>query len=230
MAAPTLVGTGAGMDYSSNTSPRSTGSVTCQTGDILVAIGINEGGGGSAMTISSTPSLTWTQQQFYNNSGDCFISVWSAIAGSNAGHTVTFTNPAGAAFGGEFQAWRGSSGVGNSAKNQASGAPSVNLTCSANSAIMIGDGDWAAIAGASTGLTNAGTFTLMDDVVVSGTYGAHLGYHADCGSAGTYAVGFSAQGGQTYSIVAIEIKGSASVTDAFTCTVKDSIKMMGCGI
>jgi hypothetical protein len=93
---------------------------------------------------------------------------------------------------------------------------------------MLGDGDWGAIAGASTGRANAGTFTLLDDVVVSGQYGAHLGYHADCGSAGTYAVGFSSQGGQTYSLVAQEIKGSGA--DASNCTVVNSLMMMGVGI
>jgi len=78
-------------------------------------------------------------------------------------------------------------------------------------------GDWAAVAGAETWLANAGAATpasyLNGDAT---TYAVHGAYHANAGAAGTYAVGMTAPAGQTYNIMAVEIKGTGGVPAAWT--------------
>jgi hypothetical protein len=86
-------------------------------------------------------------------------------------------------------------------------------------------GDWSAQDGTSrTWRNNVGSAvvekTYYRDALKYAVYG---GYHADCGAAGTYAVGLSAPVSMAYSIAAVEVKGSASKSAAVTGTATASI-------
>lgn len=199
--------------WDNTTSPKTTASFAVQTGDVLVAFAVVENHG-SDITISGG-SLTWTERQQVNVTNYTRVYVWTTTATSSTSITVTFTRGASRFFGGNVLTFRGSAGVGASAKTNTTGAPSLALTTTTdNSAIVCVNGDWNATDGASriwrtvnsiTPSSGAGTEpTYFRNSTNYATYGA---YYTDAGAAGSKTVGLSAPSGQTYSIVAIEIKG-----------------------
>lgn len=194
-----------------------TGSFTTQTGDILVAYAVTSNYD-NTLTLSISNSGTvqsWTQRQVVAVANYTWVSVWTATASVDQSMIVTVTrnsDPGTAIlYGVNVLTFRGSDGVGASAKtNVASGAPTLDLTTTqANSAIVLVDGDWNAVDGASrTWRTNAGSLTEQTYFRDATQYVVYGGYHADVGAIGTYAVGLSAPGAQKYSIVAVEVKGT----------------------
>jgi len=193
---------------------KTTSSFSVLAGDILTARAIAESNG-ATFTISGG-SLTWALQQNVNITDYCEASVWTATVDVDKSMTVTVddTGPPDFFFGARVTTWRGSDGVGASAKtNVASGAPSLALTTQAdNSAIDLGVGDWAAVDGASRTWrsVNGSAATEEDYFRDSARYTLYQGYHPDAGAAGSKTVGLSAPSGQKYAIVAVEIKGAAA--------------------
>lgn len=187
-----------------------TASFSVQTGDVLVAVGATSD---QSVTLTvSGGSLTWTQQQVVNVASNCWVAVWTAIATSSTSFAVTFTRSASADvfYGGNVLIFRGSSGVGASAKTNTTGAPSLNLTTTAaNSAIVVATADWNAVDGASrTWRTGAGALSEVSYFRDASQYTLYAGYHADAGAVGSKTVGLSAPAGQRYAIVAVEVKGT----------------------
>lgn len=217
MAAPSFIQEAetAWTDDADTVASVATASFNVLAGDVLAAIGITGDNVGVTLTIAGG-SLTWTQQQAVAVNAYCWVAIWTATVDSDKAMTVTFTrsaDPGGAIFyGGNVFTFRGSDGVGASNKtNVASGAPTLNLlTTQANSVIVVANSDWTAADGASrTWRANAGAFTEKTYFRDSSQYSNYAGYHADSGAVTTYAVGLSAPTGQKYSIVAVEIKGTA---------------------
>jgi hypothetical protein len=112
--------------------------------------------------------------------------------------------------------------VGASVKaDAAGGVPNLALTTTkSNSAIMVANGDWAAVdggivdcaapaAGDRCYRNNAGTFTEDTYFRDASEYTVYIGYHANAPQAATYWLGLTHPTGQTYGTVALEIKGSA---------------------
>lgn len=187
-----------------------TASFSVQTNDVLVAIGASSD---NAVTLSvSGGSLTWTQRQVVNVASNCWISVWTATATSSTSFAVTFTRTGATSvfYGGNVLTFRGSTGVGASAKTNTTGAPSLGLTTTgANSAIVVANADWNAVDGASrTWRTGAGTLSESSYFRDSAQYTLYAGYHADAGAAGSKTVGLTAPTGQKYAIVAVEVLGA----------------------
>jgi hypothetical protein len=93
-----------------------------------------------------------------------------------------------------------------------SGAPSLSITTTQdNSAIVVANGDWNATDGASRTWRTAGSSATENTYFRDSTrYTAYGAYHADAGTAGGKTVGLSAPGGQKYSIIAVEVKGTAA--------------------
>lgn len=218
MAAPNFI-THTATAFNTTTTPK-TASVAVQAGDVLVAFEITAD---SANAVGSTPTndgaaLTWTLQQsnVVTSPGNVGQSTWTAIADTTRTIVVTFAaSPSTVIWGADVQVWRGAS-VGTSTKvTSGSGAPTLNITTTqANSAIIVSIGDWAAVVGAPTWRTNAGAFTSTVEQAGDGaSYSARGGYHADAGAVGTYAVGVTAPAGETFSIIALEIKGVAGSPD-----------------
>jgi hypothetical protein len=196
-------------DWNTSTNPKTTASFDVQAGDILVAYLAGENGN-STFSISGG-SLTWTLQNSVHSSTIAEADVWTATVDTNKTMTVTMNQSVSSIqYGYGVITFRNSSGVGaTSKKNASSAAPSLNLTTTkADSAIVWVNGDWAAVNGSSrTYRTGAGTFNETSYYYGSGIYTAYAGYHTDAGSIGTYAVGMTAPSTQTYSIIAVEIKG-----------------------
>lgn len=210
MPAPTFIGESETV-WNTTTSPK-TAVISVQAGDILVAIGAT-GDQSSSLAVSGG-SLTWTLQQSVNVASFCWTGVWTATATSTTSVTVSFTRSGNTAswIGGNVLLFRASGGVGASNKTNAAGAPSLSLTTTqANSAVVVFNTDWNAIATARTWRTGAGALT--EQTYVTGTqYTVYGGFHADAGAAGANTVGLSAPTGQAYGIIAVEIKGTSGTT------------------
>jgi len=228
MPAPThvasylAVGTGDGgasdAGINSNT-PTHTMSVTTAIGDRLVAWASMADNACTVATPTGGTGLTWNVAAILNGTasfagsylwtaGPCTAAETLTLSASKSGGSGTFMW----AFG--CERFSGTSGFGGTiTASNASGAPTANLVVAkANSAVVVVDGDWNA--GATTGYTwrtgaGAATDLLIDiDTSTSSTLTCYVGYHANAGAAGTYAVGLTAPTAQKYSIAAVEVQGT----------------------
>jgi hypothetical protein len=221
--APTLVDSQK-TAYDNSATPKAV-TVSWQAGDIIVWCGQGENYTGSNETLTPTATgLTFAEQQVIAVGAYGYVRVMTAVAagaGSSVSVSTAGTGPFNGSnwWGADVKVWRNSGGVGASSKANVDGAaPSLNLTTTqANSAIIVYNNDWNAVDGTSrTWRTGAGSLTESNYFRDAARCTSYSGYHADAGSVGTYAVGLSAPGGQKYSIVAIEIKGSAAAAPTIT--------------
>jgi hypothetical protein len=204
---PTLISENEVSSWTTTPGSKSTASFAVQAGDVLVAYGMTENSP-NGLSISGG-SLTWTQQQLVNVSNYGRAYAWTATASSSTSITVTFTRSGSGQYGGDVLVYRGSGGIGASAKANTTGAPSLSLTTTqAGSAIVVAAVDWNAVDGSSRAWRTGGgslTETTYATDPLHGTY--YGGYHADAGAAGAKTVGLTAPTGQQYSIVAVEVTG-----------------------
>lgn len=210
--------------WGTTTTPKSTTSFDDLVGDILVSLGGAAGGEQTAVI----PTLT----------GETFTgleSVGTALATARADGRVATVASAGTGdvvseaasgttvkFGANVLTFRDSDGVGaHSSVNGGSGAPSRTITTTQdNSAIAVISVDWNAVDGTTrtwrtvNGITptvgNGLELTYFRDSVA---YTVYVAYYSDAGTAGSKTVGLTAPVGQTYSVVAIEIKGTTAVSE-----------------
>lgn len=216
MPAPTHVASYISNVSGINSTLPQTMSVTTAIGDRLVAWASMADNAATISTPTGGTGLTWALSVRDSNAANFSGSyLWTAGPATTAEtFTLQTTKTGGSgtfmwAFGCERWSGAGGFGTGVTASN-ASGAPTVNVTTTkANSAIVAVDSDWNA--GATTGKawrTGAGALTelLVDqDTSTSSTLTCYIGYHADAGATGTYAVGLTAPTGQKYTIVAVEV-------------------------
>lgn len=217
MAAPTFV---AEYEAAWNTaSTPKTVSVTAQAGDVLVVFA-------STIDTSDVPAptggtgITWTIHQTVAATDFVRSRIYSAIVPSNQTFNLSINFTGGEIWGYNVLQFRNSDGVGASAKANAEGAPSVNITTTgANSAIVVHVADFNEMTGTRTWRTvnsitpsaNNGlevTYAAVDEAYV--VYGA---YYSDAGAAGSKTVGLSAPTGQQYSIVALEVLGAEEAAE-----------------
>jgi hypothetical protein len=148
-------------DWSIVDTPSVTASFDVQAGDVLVAYAIAENYSSvdscsdEATTVSGG-SLTWNNEQTVQVNGTTWVGIWTATVDTNKSMTVSFADGDGVgactqSFGGNVFTFRGSGGVGASNKTTVdSGAPTLNITTeAANSAVVVANGDWNALDGAS---------------------------------------------------------------------------------
>lgn len=177
---------------------------------------------GNASIAVSGGSLTWTQEQVISL-GDqwTWVSIWTATVDVDKTMSVTFTRSGNTSviWGGNVKPFRDSNGIGASAStNVTSGAPSLDLaTTQNNSSIVVANGDWNAGDGSTrtwrtvNGITpTAGNGLELSHFRNSSLYTIYGAYYSDTGTAGTKTVGLSAPSGQKYSIVAVEVLGTAA--------------------
>lgn len=224
MAKPTFVAVtepAAGWTSHAQNATLTTPSFNVTAGDALVVAAGGEDGNVGLGTPSGG-GLTWTLQQNVGTSGaSSRAAAWTATASATTAITVAITSTTiGAANWGflVFQ-FSGSAGIGNSAATSAgSGAPSQALTTTqANSAIVCVSVDWAAVVGTTrtwrtiNSITPTAGNTLEKKYQnVTGAYTAYVAYWDDAGAAAAQTAGLTAPTGQTYNIVAVEVKGSAA--------------------
>jgi hypothetical protein len=203
MAAPTLVGV---YRTAWNSATPSNISVPVQTGDLLVRAYCAEGNYAATHT---NGGLTWTQQRVDATSGYCAVELSTTTATSTT--TLTLGVSSTLMCGIAVWVFRGSDGLGNS--NIGKGGQTISLTTTqADSAIAMLMGDWNATSGSRTYSTaTAGTFTEADYYIGNGQhYAMYCGTYAGAGTAAAKTVGTSAPTSSALSIIAMEVKGTAS--------------------
>jgi len=165
--------------------------------------------------ISDTSGRTWTLQQSIAVSLFSTAYVWTSNPVVSTGSITVTVTASGTSdnWGADLLEFSGSSGIGASSKTNTTGAPTLNITSTGdNSALVVVNMDFNNVDGTSRlWLTNAGAFTELTYSRAASVIAAYGGYHADAGPAGTDAVGLSAPTGQKYSIIALEVLGTAGV-------------------
>lgn len=203
--------------WNSTTSPKTTASMTVQTGDVLVAYSIVEDHAATVSITNSGTAQTWTQQQLINVTDYTKIYIWTAIASANTSFTVSFTRSATARFfGGNVLTFRSSGGVGASiATNNSTGDPAVTLlTTAANSAVVTVIGDWSAVDGTTRTWNTVNSITPTSGNGLEVTYSRdasnytrYAAYWNDVGAVGNKVLGTQLPDGMKWSIAAVEVKG-----------------------
>lgn len=204
-----------------NTTPKSV-SVNVKNGDLLVVTSISR----DYTVVPSVPTNTGTSQSWtlvqqvgytgytYMKVYKCQITTAQALETMSISVSSTGTDPV---YGFDVEQWRFHAYTGASAQAHTTGAPSLALTTlNDTSAVQVAVSDWVPVDGTSrTWRTGAGALTekLYNN---GGRCAAYIGYHLNAGTAGSKTVGLTAPTGQTYDIVAMEIKGIAARTKAAT--------------
>jgi hypothetical protein len=214
MAAPTFV-TSYTTNYSTAGSSKNL-SITTQPGDTLVVFGGGDTNGSTALSLNTPTgnSVSFGLQQSIAVNNNASAYIWSGVdttGGTNWTLTCTVSS-ASPVWGFTCAVFRNTGGVGASNKANTSGAPTLNLTTtSANSAIVMFNSDWGAIDGAgrvyntingSAPTSGNGLELAYDFTSFITAYGA---YYPDAGAPTTITPGISSPGGQTYSLVALEV-------------------------
>ncbi len=193
--------------WNTTTTPKSTASISWQTGDILVAIGGSDGG---TIGLPTASGLTFSSQKsFAGGSSACGSQCATAVAGSSSSGAVSTTLSSGLGdWGFGVFVVRGSDGVGSSVERHTS-TKSVNLTpLQADSAIFWGAFDFNE--GTAGTIVPTPTHTRQN-VDIAGNMRIYVADLADQASTGATAYGISGSSGTgPWSIVAIEIKGAAA--------------------
>lgn len=229
MAGPTLIAFSEADSGSVTQQTITSATLTWQTGDILVAAAIDEGGAnGLTFTISNTGSgLSWTNRIAHASSSDTTFYMWTAVATANSSGTVTATDSATAEriTVGVTQ-WRAPTGttiaVGNthSATAQTT-SPQVSalLMSSADSAVFWAGGDWSAgtvESGTPTptthGVSTPGPTASPFASVISTHYGFYYDQLDDEAATGTVNFGYSGSSAGPFAIGAVEIAISGPAT------------------
>lgn len=190
-------------------SPRSSASISWQTGDVIVVIGGGEGQNTETLGNPTATGLTFTTQKSHVAASNCESIVAAAVAASSGSGTISMTNSdtnSSTHWGFGVWVYRNSDGIGNSSEQHTS-TRTVALTPTApDSAIVWGIFDWAAASAQSGTPTPT---TTDENGVDSGKYTSYLFDLTDQTSAGSVSYGISGSSGSgPWTIVVFEIKGS----------------------
>lgn len=221
MAAPSLVAVGFVESLVAASATEATGSLTWQSGDVILAVASSEGAPGTETWVAPTTTgtgVTFTQKQVHAASSDPGAGCWSAVASAGSSGTFSVKNGNAAnsqalAFG--VYIFRGSAGVGNS--NISTGTSrTVSLTpTGADGAIVWVVGDWAAAAvqtatPTATSHTTAapGPSASPQAALVSGRFTYYVEELDDQTSAGAVSYGITGTGTGPFTIIAVEAQAS----------------------
>lgn len=200
--------------FNTSTSPKTTASFNAVAGDYLICVGLSEDANFPLSTPTNTQgALTWSLKQSIVVSSYCTNYIWTApVTSTMTGMTVSNARASGH-FGINVLHYRDSDGIGTSVKANASGAPSISITASANSALITSVSDWNAVSGASrTWRTINVAATEQSYVLDAGLYGIYVARYTDAGTAGSKTAGLSAPTGMKYSVIALEVLGKTTAT------------------
>lgn len=221
MAAPTRVALiQPAVGFLSNASPKTTPTFNVTNGDLLVCVVQMEHGGTLNNAPTWTGTGTWTSRVVTSpvNANTARVVIYScAVTATASGVTVSVANNTPATFYGfTVTQWQNHGGTGATAQTALSsgttGLPSLGITTTqANSALQVGNDDWAAVDGATRTWRTVNGSALAESVYARNAtnYGVYGGYSLDAGAIGTATVGLTAPAAQTYAICAIEILGTA---------------------
>ena len=187
--------------------------VTTTAGDLLVGL---QGGADSAITgaITLTDGVnTYNPRTSSATASHCSIYIGTATDGAGGTRTLTWNRTSSSVAiqaGGIVFQFRDHGGVGN-VFTATDGVQTGNLTCSANSAILVICTDWNAVNGSRTWATiNGASPTIVAGVDGDlSTWAAAVAYFADVGSAGSKSITLTAPTFTAASFAAIEILAGA---------------------
>lgn len=186
--------------------------------DLIVSLQGASDGSNSGQLTTTTTGLVYTQRTNLQNGSHCGINIATAPDGSGGTRTVVFNRASTAStaeVGGIAFQFRTHGGVGN-VFTATDNVQTGNLTCGANSAVLVIITDWNAITGAQTWATINGsaptsTFGVVGDASTWGVAGA---YFADVGSAGSKTITLSTPNMTAETFGAIEILAGADIVVA----------------
>jgi hypothetical protein len=222
VVAPQLVNTLSQAHFRNNTNISFTVQ-NVQVGDLLVCKYMADDSD-HAMTIATT-GQTWTQRAIVNVLGRCEGIVWTCVATTSGTLTVNLTlvSPNLWSHSAVVEHWRGAQLAATPATNTLStgtaAAPSSSLTTvQDNSVVSWVVGDWTA-QNVSTAAYRSSAVEEFKTGTAGQDYGAYYARQAAL-TAGAQTYGLTAPGGQTPTMIAIEIQGTPS--GAGTTTVGSS--------
>jgi hypothetical protein len=217
VAAPTFVAEYEVASWVTTTSPKTVAPTTV-AGDVLVVGGITA----DSVTTLNTPTgngLTYALSASRLVGSNTQVYGWTTTDSTGGtGWTLSVTRVGTANdWGFNVARFSGSAGIGNATSGGGTGNPSLAITTTqANSALLAFIGDWNAddgvarvwntINGSTPTAGNGLELTYARDAAQATFYAA---YWPDAGAAGAKTVGLTGSGTTKYSIVAIEVKGTA---------------------
>lgn len=232
MSAPTLVASWIStLTSNSNTTSLTVTSptMTWSTGDVFVAMWLDEGNTTAETTFTATNTgtglPTWTLQQSNIAASNCGAGLLTTVATASGTGTITvgasFSSPLTTSGYGVVYQYSGSAGVGTSGKTvSASGGSSVvSLTPlgGADSAFVWLVGDWNGGAlGSYTPTPSSHTASAPGpsatpaDSTNTGSFDSYFACLDDQVSTGAVNYGITSGSGGPYTVLAVEVKGSAS--------------------
>lgn len=212
--------------FANTTSPVSTAVISWQTNDVIVVLAGSEGLNSSDLpAVPTATGLTFSSVVVTGTPGTfCGARISTATAASNGSSVVTGTDGGGTSHWG-FGVWviRGSTGVGASVVQTTSGLTKAMISTQANSYIIWGVFDFAA---ASLQTITPTPTDTRERAVQSGAYTYYVADLASQSSTSPINYGISGSGSGPFSIVGIEVKGTAGA--ASTCVSKVSLLGVGC--
>lgn len=210
MTAPTVPATGSNTWSVVTGTSRATGSVSWQTGDIVVVVGGTESNS-LTLGVPTATGLTFTQLLATNTASTCKGYVWTATAASNGSGAITSVLSTGGNMG-NIQAWviRGSSGVGASTSIASGSADTLSLTrTGTDSLVLMGLFDFGATNDvAVTGVPSTG-FHQEQATIVAGRATMFAADWDGQGASGTTSYGIAAFTTiDVFTKVLVELKGT----------------------
>jgi hypothetical protein len=228
MPAPTFVSSSAGASWDTTTTPKTSGGLTTQSGDLVISVLADENDDGNEnYAWSSSVAETWTEhaESTGATNGAGFLqSARAQCSSAWSSGTVSAARSAGGAskYNHVATVWRGVDtaagwNIGNSAELSGT-APSYSFTtAAANSALLVIAVDWNARSNSSP----TGRYTQVNGQNAvelayfnnSANYTVYVFYFADVGAAGAKTIqinNISASADLIYHVV--EIKGAAGGT------------------
>jgi hypothetical protein len=199
----------AAQDFSTLT----TTSFTPTAGDVLVVKGSTESSISGLNTPTDTQGNTYTLRGFNNDANHCWAALWTAVAGSSTSMTVSVASSGGAVMWHSVtvEQWTDALLAASPAVNSTetgSGSPSTTLTTTQPlSAMSWMDADWAAQSPTGRVYDSTSAVPTEDGIHDKSAAGKYVAYYAwqTATSAGSQTFGLTSPGGQTWTLLGIEV-------------------------
>ena len=197
--------------WSTSSNPKSTGTISWQTGDVIAVIGGTEAPGIVITTVTAT-GLTFAAGTPQAVASSCWANSWTAVAGSNGSSTVDIDKTGAGQYGAAVWVYRGSTGIGARGANSTT-AKIVSVTrTGTSSAVVEGMFDFSAAVVTGRVWTPVGE-TEQEASAQTGysVYAANWGNQGAPGAT-SYGISGTASTG-VHTKIALEILGSVSAND-----------------
>jgi len=179
--------------------------LSISSGDVLVATGGAESQTSTFTLTKSGGAFTQYTELDRVDYGDIYMGYYKA---STSEISTIYHSYSSVYNGGNLLRFRGVRGIGNIVSGYGSGSPSLDITCSAGSTIVVAVTDWSAVVGTQT-FTNSGGAGSPTGVTGYAGDGSHFGfaiaYYLNVGVAGVKTVGMSSPTGQKWQAIAFEL-------------------------